>query len=209
MIINKSNRIIKYFITIVFCLLIIFTKNIQAQNVYIEADQYINTNGNPAFAPWIIVEEGSGATGKRYITYTNMKHVDNYKHSWDGDDKIGGQAHYSFNIDALCNIRIWGRVHCPTPEDDSFSIKILELDDCNWDRINNVDGAEEGFEWVNLAAFGFKTYSNVSPGIYTLIIQPRENFTKIDAFFISTDGKKPDRNYSGKLPSKKPAKIKK
>lgn len=96
---------------------------------------------------------------------------------------------YNFSIEEEGDYKIWGRVITPTPNDDSYWIKV---DDGNWIMWNNIP-ATSTWAWDDV-----HNQSNDNPvtfyltkGNHTLYVCFRENGANIDKFYITNTGKIP------------------
>jgi len=96
---------------------------------------------------------------------------------------------YSFNVTEEGNYKIWGRVITPSPNDDSYWIKV---DTGNWIMWNNIP-ATSSWAWDDI-----HNQSNDNPvtfyitaGEHKLYICYRENGASIDKIYITNTGKTP------------------
>jgi len=96
---------------------------------------------------------------------------------------------YRFTVSEGGIYKIWGRTLAPTPDDDSFWIRV---NDGNWINWNGIQGGST-WQWDDvhsLANNNTMTYS-LEPGEHTLYVCYRENGAAIDKFYITNTGKTP------------------
>jgi hypothetical protein len=96
----------------------------------------------------------------------------------------GGSAKYSFEVSKAGKYIIWGRVLAPNGNDDSFFVSIdggtpstWKIQNSNtwlWDEVNHQGSANP-------------VVYNLSTGKHTLLIEQREDGTKLDEFIITDD----------------------
>ncbi len=96
---------------------------------------------------------------------------------------------YPFHIPENGHYRVWGRVSAPSPDDDSFWIR---MDNGSWANWNSIPGGS-GWEWDDV-----HNYLNDNPmtyyldtGVHTLTLCFREDGTAIDKFYLTNTGAKP------------------
>ena len=96
---------------------------------------------------------------------------------------------YTFHIPESGHYRVWGRTYAPTPNDDSFWVRI---NNGNWANWNSIPGGS-GWEWDDV-----HNYQNDNPLIYyldtgshTLTISFREDGTGLDKLYLTNTGIKP------------------
>ena len=94
-----------------------------------------------------------------------------------GDDHI----YIAFTIDKDTTYYIFGRANCPSPDDDSFWIK---MDDGSFSMANGL--GTNGWDWVIL------TSSLLAAGEHTLTIAYRENGALLDKICISDYASSPE-----------------
>ncbi len=203
---NKLKRIMKYFILIIFCVIIFFTKNIQAEQFYFQAENYENTNvGNPPFAPWVVYSvfsnavfsnavsgavfsnavfsddsDASNASGGAYIMVPDIN-----RDKPSGSDSSAGQAWYTFTLTSDANINVHIRVIFPGGSADSLITKMIP-DVTSWDSWK--PGQADDWDWKEVGDYSGES---LDAGTYTLKILFREDGSKVDRIYITTDGTPP------------------
>ncbi|HKJ43276.1 MAG TPA: T9SS type A sorting domain-containing protein [Sunxiuqinia sp.] len=96
---------------------------------------------------------------------------------------------YNFSVPENGSYKIWGRVLAPTPDDDSFWIRV---DGGNWVNWNGIPGGK-AWVWDDV-----HNQSNDNPmdytldaGDHTLTVCYREDGTGIDKFYVTNTGLQP------------------
>ena len=87
----------------------------------------------------------------------------------------GGALTVSFMASKTAAYYIYGRLNCPSPDDDSFW---MQIDDGDFQAMNGL--GTDGWEWVRISA------SELKPGRHTLTIKYRENGALLDTIGITT-----------------------
>ena len=124
---------------------------------------------------WNIIAD-PGASGGKYVTVRpDIESVSAAPAS--SDDYI----YISFTVDSTRTYYIYGRANCPTPDDDSFWLK---MDNGSFQMFNGL--GTTGWGWVRLSN------SMLTAGEHTLIIAYRENGALLDKICISTDANPPE-----------------
>lgn len=86
-----------------------------------------------------------------------------------------------FTVDTSATYFLYVRVNCPTPDDDSFWLK---MDDGSFINYNSL--GTSGWDWVRLIS------TSLTAGEHTLTIAYRENGALLDKISISTDTNTPE-----------------
>lgn len=86
-----------------------------------------------------------------------------------------------FSVKEAGNYFVYGRLNCPTADDDSFWMKV---DDEPYIMVNGL--RTSGWEWMLLATHQFE------PGDHVLKIAYREDGAKLDKLSISNDRRRPE-----------------
>ena len=96
---------------------------------------------------------------------------------------------YTFHIPESGHYRVWGRVAAPTPNDDSFWVR---MNNGTWASWNSIPGSG-GWEWDDV-----HNYLDDNPMIYyldtgahTLTVCFREDGTGLDKFYLTNTGMEP------------------
>jgi hypothetical protein len=100
------------------------------------------------------------------------------------DPSQGGNAEFFFEVPAAGQYLLWGRVLSSHGSNDSFFVSmdggpflLWDTQVSNqwvWDKVNNRDVADP-------------VYFDLAPGVHTLLIQQREDGTKIDTLLLTND----------------------
>ncbi|HOK99805.1 MAG TPA: T9SS type A sorting domain-containing protein [Bacteroidales bacterium] len=96
---------------------------------------------------------------------------------------------YKFNITEKGKYKIWGRVLAPTPNDDSFWVRVDDGDWMVWDNIPN--SSSWAWDDVHHQSNANDTLFFFDVGEHTLTVSYRENGVAIDKWYITNTGKKP------------------
>jgi regulation of enolase protein 1 (concanavalin A-like superfamily) len=98
-----------------------------------------------------------------------------------------GRAAYSFSVASAALFRLWGRVIAPTNADDSFWVRMDGS--ATWSKWNGIPlGA--AWHWVvvhNGDTPGAPVQFNLGAGNHTLEIAYREDGTRLDRLFLTSD----------------------
>ncbi|MCW3787801.1 T9SS type A sorting domain-containing protein [Plebeiibacterium sediminum] len=116
---------------------------------------------------WNIRSE-EGASSGQYVEYD----IDNYDPPLYGEPQL---LDFDFNIEEANTYRIFGRVHCPTYNDDSF---YKTIDNGNFSYVNGLANSDWGWTLFEMA--------DLTVGAHTFTIAPRENGAKLDKILITT-----------------------
>jgi hypothetical protein len=98
-----------------------------------------------------------------------------------------GNVTFKLNIPRSADYYLWGRVLSPTPDDDSFNVKILQglkplVRTAAW-----ALGTHKQWTWVRMTlGDNRQTAFALHPGEVTLQISVREDGTRIDRLFITS-----------------------
>ncbi|NQU85936.1 MAG: T9SS type A sorting domain-containing protein [Mariniphaga sp.] len=97
---------------------------------------------------------------------------------------------YSFTTSETGNYKVWGRVITPTADDDSFWIKI---DDLDWTMWNSIPSGS-AWHWDDVHSYSNENVVlyELEPGSHTLSICLREDGAKLDKILISNTGITPN-----------------
>jgi len=147
-----------------------------ALNTYIEAEDYVNASG---FAPFSVQSDATASGGNMVVWPNNGSNQIDTSPS----DADNGQAHYTFSLSTTSDVDLHIRLDAGSNADDSFYYK-LEGVDANWIKRNGP--GTSGYEWEAL-----KTYANLPAGDYTLKLLKREDGTKLDRIFLTSEGQTP------------------
>ena len=124
---------------------------------------------------WNIIEDPD-ASNEKYVTVrSDLESLSQAPTS--SDDHI----YISFTADTNLTYYFFGRVNCPTGDDDSFWLK---MDDGSFRMYNNL--GTSGWDWVRLSS------AILIAGEHTLTIAYRENGALLDKICISTNTEPPE-----------------
>lgn len=119
-------------------------------------------------ASWNVLQSATASSGN-YVTIQS------------GNNSLGvapgnNMGYITFNFDLLSsgNYTFWARVRAPSPDDDSFWVR---MDNGSWYNWNNITASSE-WVWDDC-----QTY-NLSAGNHTLTIAYREDGTHLDKIYI-------------------------
>lgn len=122
------------------------------------------------------IKEDAGASGGYYVTVRpDLESVSTA--STTKDDQI----YSTFTADQDTTYYIFGRLDCPTADDDSFWVK---MDDGEFSMANGL--GTRGWEWVRIASYV------LTAGEHSLTIAYRENGAKLDKVCISNSPYTPE-----------------
>ncbi|MCI0511585.1 Ig-like domain-containing protein [candidate division KSB1 bacterium] len=147
-----------------------FTAN-PDQNIRIQAEQGLLT------APMQVMTNDATASGGKYIVAP----------SGDAGD---GRALYRIYIKEAGNYIVWGRVHAPSSNNNSFFIIMDGGEKLTWD----LDFRQSTWHWdrVSNRGTGSETHPqkdpvifNLSTGFHSLVVEEREYNTRIDAILLT------------------------
>ena len=145
----------------------IFPVDADAVDLWLEAEcAQVGSN-------WSIEEDESASNGKFIVSYE-----DNLDENQITDSK---KVIFTFNIDKTKSYSLFGRVYCPSFDDDSYFVKI---DDAPYTMINGL--ANNEWTWVTLGN------TELSEGDHTLTIAYRENGAMLDKILLSTNPFSPE-----------------
>lgn len=148
------------------------TPNPASAGIYIEAEGFVNASN---FSPFVVGSDVTASSG-RYIAVPNGAGS-----LWSASGSAKGQAQYNFSTSTTATVDLWARVNFPNANDDSFFYK---LDSGAWGTQNSA--TTTGWAWRKIASF-----PGVPGGNHTITILRREDGSKIDRLFVSTNGSSP------------------
>jgi hypothetical protein len=153
-----------------------------ANTVQFEAESVRDAQRGSITSPMLITDDPA-ASGGGYITVA----AGNNSPTSAPASSTEGVARYVFSVTDTASYRIWARVSAPTDGDDSFWIRMGTSG--SWIRWNEIPLGTP-FHWVLVKAEGASsaaTFSLVSGADNELQVAYREDGTKLDAFFITSD----------------------
>ena len=124
---------------------------------------------------WNIIEDADASNGNYVTVRPDMESLSEAPVS--SDDHI----YIRFAADTNTTYHVYGRVYCPTGDDDSFWLK---MDNGSFVMYNNL--GTSGWAWVRLSN------AILTAGEHTLTIAYRENGALLDKICISTDTNPPE-----------------
>jgi hypothetical protein len=129
---------------------------------------------------WQTLTDNNASNGKYVLTTAGIQNLDNA--SLNPDDHLV----YSFTCDETGTYKIWGHVITPTPNDDSFWVKVDELDWVMWNSI--AAGSEWHWDDVHNQSNDNVVFYTLEPGEHVLSICMREDGAKLDKIAIINTG---------------------
>jgi len=123
---------------------------------------------------WNIIEDGAASNGAYISVKAGIQSLN--------EPTIGIESviDFSFNITLDSTYYLYGRLNCPSPDDDSYWVK---MDDGNF-VMNNGLGTS-GWQWMQLGSF------ELSEGEHTLSITYREDGASMDKLCITNFNQPP------------------
>jgi hypothetical protein len=131
----------------------------------------------------MMIRDDPAASGGGYITVA----AGNDSPSSAPASSTEGVARYIFSVTDSAVYRIWARVSAPTDGDDSFWVRMGTSG--SWIRWNGIP-LGSAFHWVLVKADGATspaTFNLTAGADNELQVAYREDGTKLDAFFITSD----------------------
>jgi hypothetical protein len=132
----------------------------------------------------MMIEDDPQASGGGYITVA----PGNDSPSSAPASSTEGVARYVFSVTDTAAYRIWARVSAPTNGDDSFWLRMGTSG--SWIKWNGIP-LGSAFHWVPVKADGAAspaTFNLTAGADNELQVAYREDGTKLDAFFVTSDG---------------------
>jgi hypothetical protein len=98
-----------------------------------------------------------------------------------------GSATWRLNVAAAGKYCLWGRVQAPTPDNDSFFVRVFNDEGEILGRTDWPTGVHKEWHWVPLVIGGGRTPTalDLPSGTVSVQLRVREAGTKIDRFFIT------------------------
>jgi hypothetical protein len=125
---------------------------------------------------WNTVSSGSASNGS-YVTIQSGNNS-----TGSAPTNTNGHITYNFSVSSSGSYVLWCRVIAPTPNDDSFWIR---MDGSTWINWNNIAPGSTSWTWDDVQSF------NLSSGSHTLTIAYREDGTQLDKIYITNSGSTP------------------
>ncbi|MGF7140701.1 T9SS type A sorting domain-containing protein [Roseimarinus sediminis] len=132
---------------------------------------------------WKTIKKVSASNGA-YLTVTPGVQATAAPSSNSSDHLV-----YSFHLPENGYYKVWGRVLAPTPDDDSFWVRMDEGDWTNWNGI--VGGGTWQWDDVHNQADNNPMVYELDSGMHTLTICYREDGAAIDKIYLSNTGIQP------------------
>ncbi|NBB80019.1 MAG: hypothetical protein GVY36_11345 [Verrucomicrobia bacterium] len=150
-------------------------------SLYIEAEDADNL-ATGSFTPFQVLND-AGASGGEFI---EVAPGNNSFATMPND----GYAEYTFSIASAAEVTVHFRVQAPSGTDDSFWVRmdggtgikfnaIAPGSAWHWDQVHDNNSGNTPVTW------------NLSAGTHTLRVAYREDGTKLDRLYISSDGSQP------------------
>ena len=132
---------------------------------------------------WQVPQSASASKGQYIRVQSGYNSLD------EAPTSTEGHAVYTFNINEAGTYDLWARVRTPSPDDDSFWIKMNQGIWKNW---NNIPGSASEWTWVLCQSY------TLSVGEHTLTVAYREDGTDMDKIYI---GPNIPADYGGDAPA--------
>ena len=149
----------------------------EEHDALLHTDIYLEAEDAQVGALWNILDD-SRASGGRYVM---VKPGNNCKNS--APDGAEGWVSVSFDITRPTTYVLWMRTICPTPDDDSFW---LRLDNEEWSEWNGVPNSS-AWQWNKCP----RTFTMLE-GRHTLHVGYREDGSKLDKLLLTCQGTIPE-----------------
>lgn len=145
--------------------------NLMGEATYLEAESGL-------VQPDMQVDEDDAASGRQYVWVPGEP---------GGRASAPGSISWRLNVPEAGEYYLWGRIQAPTPDDDSFFVRIYTDDTEPVGRVDWHTGQHEAWKWT---AFSLRTAREPAPlplpqGEVTLEISAREDGTKIDRLMLT------------------------
>ena len=133
---------------------------------------------------WLVEEDASASNGK-YVTVTPGVQA------LESPADEASLLTFTFDVDEPGNYKFWARMTVPSPDDDSFWVR---MDDGEWVFWNSISGGSD-WEWDDLHdsnnASAVVTF-NLDEGSHTLAISYREDGALLDKILLTNTGNTPE-----------------
>lgn len=149
----------------------------EEHDALLHTDIYLEAEDAQVGALWNILDD-SEASGGRYVM---VKPGNNCKDS--APDGAEGWVSVSFDITRPTTYVLWMRTICPTPDDDSFWVR---LDNEEWSEWNGVPNSSV-WQWNKCP----RTFTMLE-GRHTLHVGYREDGSKLDKLLLTCQGTIPE-----------------
>lgn len=145
--------------------------NLAGEATYLEAESGL-------VQPEMQIAEDDAASGRQYVWVPGEP---------GGRASRPGSISWRLNVPEAGEYYLWGRVQAPTPEDDSFFVRVYTDAAEPVGRVDWHTGQHESWEWV---AFTLRTAREPAPlslpaGEVTLELSAREDGAKIDRLMLT------------------------
>ncbi len=102
-----------------------------------------------------------------------------------------GSTTWNLELAAAGRYFVWARVQAPTPENDSFIVRVFGDDDEIVGKTNWLTGVHKEWQWIPLVLGGGRgpTPLELPAGTVSLQIRVREGGTRLDRLFLTADPK--------------------
>jgi O-glycosyl hydrolase len=127
------------------------------------------------------ITKNTGASNGFYVT---IRPGNNSTSS--ASENIADQVLYTFNATEEGKYTVWARCRVPTPDDDSYWVK---MDNGVWVMWNNISGGST-FQW-DYVRYGADNSYDLTQGSHTLTFAYREDGALLDKLYITNTGTVP------------------
>lgn len=132
---------------------------------------------------WDIIQNSAVSEGK-YLTVKNE-----FESAPSPTADTTQHLTYSFTVEESGTYKVWGRILVPSPNDDSFWVRVDNGEWVNWNSIPG--GSSWAWDDVHNQSNESTMFYTLEPGNHTLYICYRENGAAIDKLYITNTGKVP------------------
>lgn len=141
--------------------------------------------------------EDETASGGRYV----MVPVDD-----ESDPPQGGPGRASLRFDLEDDARywIWARVIGEDDDENSFFVSIDDREEARWDIVDEDDDEVEEWSWLRVTR---REGVGLQRGVHELTFRNRENGSRLDAVFVTTDPDLIPRGRSPLPPAQEPHSV--
>jgi hypothetical protein len=133
---------------------------------------------------WNILEDAAASDGRYVETPAGYQKIDG------ASDAPEDLLVFEFEVTEASNYKVWGRVIAPSPDDDSYYVKV---DDSPWITWNSIpSGSSWHWDDVHDQSQGNEVFYDLEAGEHTLYICMREDGAKLDKILIANTGTTPE-----------------
>ena len=151
--------------------------------ISVDTDAYWEAESGQVMPP-MTVDKDESASGGKYVWMPGKP--------GEKGGSVLGSVTWRLNIPRSGDYYVWGRVLAPTPEDDSFYVRVLKGADDLIGMSEWHTGTHQQWEWARITLNRAQELTPLAlpVGEVRLQLRVREDGTKIDRLFITTDADK-------------------